>query len=331
MIQNDKIRVVALDWLKGALVVFMVVYHAINYSGYRGVAFRIMAFLPPSFILITGLLLTNSYLLRYKVTDPRLHQRLLIRGAKLILLFVALNVSLVLLRGAGDGQALAALVELATRWREVCLAPSERIASSSILLSIGYVLLLASPLLLLHSIKSWLLPVLAALLVVACTLAEWNQTLNYYVAMMTFGVVGMCLGAIPLSTLERLARTWTLLLPAYGVYRLCSYFLGDPYLLQLIGTVVSLLVLLGLALRFSQTGLAYRQFVLLGRYSLFGYIFQLVVLQALRVVLPSADPSACFVIMTLATLLFTWVGTVVVDRLRQSAQLFDLTYKCIFA
>lgn len=42
-------RVAALDWLKGALVVFMVIYHSLNYSGdYTGAAFRLMAFPHPS-------------------------------------------------------------------------------------------------------------------------------------------------------------------------------------------------------------------------------------------------------------------------------------------
>ena len=321
-----------MDWLKGALVVFMVIYHALNYSGdYTGWAFRLMAFLPPSFILITGLLLTNNYLARYRGTDPQLHQRLLARGAKLILLFVALNVGLVLLRSPSGGQAFTALGELATRWYQIFFAPTERITSSSILLSIGYVLLLGSPLLLLSRIKPWVLPVLAAILVASCCFFEWKQTLNYYLAMVTCGIVGMCLGMMRLERLEQVARQWIFILPAYAVYRLCSYFLGEPYPIQLMGTVLSLSVLFGLALVFSQGGFAYRQFVLLGRYSLFGYIFQLVVLQVLRAVLPMGDPAESFIVMTLVTLVATLAGTVIVEKLRQTAKTFDLTYKWVFA
>jgi peptidoglycan/LPS O-acetylase OafA/YrhL len=332
MTQEKKERVAALDWLKGALVVFMVIYHSLNYSvDYNAAAFRLMAFLPPSFILITGLLLTNSYLLRYRPTDPQLHQRLLTRGAKLILLFVALNVSLVLLRNVGNGQAVPALRELAGRWYEIFFAPSERVASSAILLSIAYVLLVASPLVLLYWVKPWLLPVLATILVVACCLFEWNRNLNYYIAMVTFGIVGMSLGMIPLNKLEWFARKWLFLLPVYAVYRLSSYLLGEIYPVQLAGTLLSLSILFGVALMFSQTGFAYRQCVLLGRYSLFGYIFQLIVLQFLRALLPVAEPMASLIIMTLVTLVLTWLGTVVIEKLRQTAQVFDVTYKWVFA
>jgi hypothetical protein len=256
---------------------------------------------------------------------------LLTRGVKLILLFVALNVGLVLLRSAGDGQAFAALGELAKRWHEIFFAPSGRITSSSILLSIGYVLVVASPLLLLHWIRPWLLPALTAILVGACCFFEWDQNLNYYVEMVTFGIVGMCLGMIPLERLEGFARKWIFILPAYAVYRLCSYFFGELYAIRLMGTVLSLSILFGVALMFSQKGFTYRQFVLLGRYSLFGYIFQLVVLQVLRAVLPTEEATASFVIMMLITLVLTWLGTVVVEKLRQTARVFDATYKLVFA
>jgi uncharacterized membrane protein len=50
--QEKKERVAALDWLKGALVIFMVIYHSLNYSGeYTSAAFRLMAFLPPDAFL----------------------------------------------------------------------------------------------------------------------------------------------------------------------------------------------------------------------------------------------------------------------------------------
>jgi hypothetical protein len=141
----------------------------------------------------------------------------------------------------------------------------------------------------------------------------------------------MCLGAIPLSVLERFARRWELLLPAYCAYRLCSYFFGEPYPIQFVGTVLSLSILFGLALVLSQAGLAYRQCVLLGRYSLFGYIFQLLVLQVLRGVLPSTDPTASVLIMIPLSLVLTWAGTVLVEKLRRTVPAFDATYKLVFA
>ena len=132
----------ALDWVKGALVVLMVVYHSLNYSPYTPVAFDYIAFLPPSFIFVAGFLLTNSYLARYDLKDWRLHQRLVMRGAKLILLFTALNLGLYFI-----ALGPAAVGQFAENVQAIYLAADGRVASFSILTSIGYLLLLA-PLLL---------------------------------------------------------------------------------------------------------------------------------------------------------------------------------------
>ena len=142
MPDEKKERVAALDWLKGALVVFMVIYHSLNYSGdYTAAAFRLMAFLPPSFILITGLLLTNSYLSRYKsdrsptasaVANSR-------RQARLAICRVECGPGAASKRWKRTG-LYSLSGSLQRRWREIFFAPSGRVASSSILVCIGYVL-----------------------------------------------------------------------------------------------------------------------------------------------------------------------------------------------
>src|SRR5258708_615613 len=86
-------RIAALDFTKGALVLIMVVYHWLNYF-YRpqGDVYKYLRFLTPSFIFITGFLVSNVYLSKYGVTDPRLPRRLIQRGLKILGVFVVLNV-----------------------------------------------------------------------------------------------------------------------------------------------------------------------------------------------------------------------------------------------
>jgi len=327
-----KNRIAALDWVKGALVLLMVVYHSINYAGFPGAAFRLMGFLPTSFIFLTGLLLTNNYLSRYGTTDWRLHQRLFTRGVKLILLFIVLNLGMVIVRSGGGGDGWAAINEMVDRWDEIFLSPAERVASSTILNSIGYLLILGSPLLLLHRLRPWLLPAVAFVLFGGCCLLEQEKALNYYVAMVTFGILGMAIGMIPLQKLEGFSRRWTVVLIAYAVYRLCSYFFGEMYPVQLAGTVLSLSILFGAGLVLSEKGIVYRQFVLLGRYSLFGYVFQLLVLQLLRRVIHAPQQSiGAVAILAALTLVLTWLGIVIVEKLRQTARGFDVSYKLVFA
>ena len=55
--------------------------------------YKYLHFLTPSFIFITGFMISNVYLSKYAVTDPRLSKRLFTRGLKLIAIFLVLNVA----------------------------------------------------------------------------------------------------------------------------------------------------------------------------------------------------------------------------------------------
>src|SRR5215475_10691908 len=87
-------RISALDFTKGALVLIMVLYHWINYFiGPQWEYYFYLRFLTPSFIFITGFMVSNVYLSKYDPADRRLPRRLLTRGIKLLAIFVALNVA----------------------------------------------------------------------------------------------------------------------------------------------------------------------------------------------------------------------------------------------
>src|SRR5262245_13312773 len=86
-------RIAALDFTKGALVLFMVLYHWLNYFvASQGEFYRYLRFLTPSFIFITGFLISNVYLSRYRISDPRLPRRLVQRGLKTLAIFIILNI-----------------------------------------------------------------------------------------------------------------------------------------------------------------------------------------------------------------------------------------------
>src|SRR5215475_7529793 len=86
-------RIAALDFTKGALVLIMVLYHWLNYfHGPYGDIYKYLRFLTPSFIFISGFLITNVHLSKYEITDSRLPKRLFRRGLKILAVFLALNV-----------------------------------------------------------------------------------------------------------------------------------------------------------------------------------------------------------------------------------------------
>ena len=87
-------RISALDFTKGTLVLLMVLYHWLNYFiGIQWGYYQYLRFLTPSFIFITGFMVSRVYLAKYDPTDGRLSLRLFTRGLKLLAIFIVLNVA----------------------------------------------------------------------------------------------------------------------------------------------------------------------------------------------------------------------------------------------
>ena len=72
----------------------MVLYHWMNYFiGPQWAYYKYLQFLTPSFIFITGFMISNIYLSKYAAADPRLSKRLFTRGLKLMAIFLVLNLA----------------------------------------------------------------------------------------------------------------------------------------------------------------------------------------------------------------------------------------------
>ena len=198
------------------------------------------------------------------------------RGAKLILLFTALNLGLYLI-AVGP----AAVGQFAENFQSIYFAPGKRVASFPILTSIGYLLLLAPLLLRIGSWSRWVLPTLAFALLMFCSVMEWKGSVSYHLGMISYGIMGTAFGLLPLERVAGFARKWFIVVPLYCLYRTGSYFIGEPYAMQLTGVVTGLLMLYSLALALPPKTHVYRQIVLLGRYSLFGYIIQLGIIRVI--------------------------------------------------
>ena len=137
-------RLPALDFTKGALVLFMVLYHWLNYFvSADGAYYRYLRFLTPSFIFITGFLISHVYLSKYRITDPRLPRRLLTRGLKILGIFMLLNLGIGLVV---PGEALLNSFSVSTLTSTYITGNfgSGRAAAFCVLVPISYLLILSA-------------------------------------------------------------------------------------------------------------------------------------------------------------------------------------------
>lgn len=325
-------RIVSIDFTKGVLVVFMVLYHALNYSAWRTVPGQYMGFLPPSFILITGFLLTNVYTAKYQTGNWPLYRRLLVRGFKLVLIFTVLNVmGNAVVAQNYNGQRLS-LADFFREWQAVFVWGNAPMASFEILLPIAYLLLLAPLLLRAHFASRRLVPGFALLSLVGCSGMEQAGVAWSHLCLLSVGVIGAAAGVIPLAKLDAILRKrWPLVVTAYLVYWVCQVAWGQIYPVQVFAACATLPMIHAVAIRLNIKACLNQEVSRLGRYSLFSYIAQIALLQILhRVQVFDETSKASVVCMGFATLIATWAAVCLVEYSRRRSSWIGAGYRAVF-
>jgi len=327
-------RLDALDFTKGALVLCMVLYHSLNIfrSDRGGEWLRYLRFLPPSFIFLTGFLLAHVYPAKYEGDRLRLYRRLLFRGARLLALFVLLNVVVSMaVRRNYNGMELG-LGTLLDNWDDILLLGGHYRAVFEVLAPISYLLMLGGFLMAAHRAWRWSLPVL----VLAAAAADFISTRQGLplplVEMLGIGVLGMILGFSSEANLRLLWKYRWIVVGLEAVYLLTLTFYGENELSQALGVCVVVSFIYVIAEAAPGSFAATRALRLLGQYSLVGYIAQIALLQILARVLPHSLPvaprlSIAGVIAAAGTLAtVAWVRWA-----RQRSAAVNKVYQAIFA
>jgi hypothetical protein len=329
-VTRSSARIGALDWTKGALVLCMVVYHSINYSAFRPWAFKLLAFLPFSFILIAGFLVGQVYAVKYDLATIRPYARLATRGVKLLALFIVLNVAYCV---ALERNIVEGLWEFSERSRTIFLSGNGREGVFEVLLPISYFLLLAPALLWLYSRwRGRAVATAAAILFLLCAGLDLNGISCKNLCLFSGGVIGMGLGFLPIRLIDNFARQFPLVLAIYIGYRVCDWFVGENYSMQVLGALATLGLIYGITSHLDCESWLGRQMTLFGNYSLMGYLVQIPLIQ-LFVLLSGGKPNhwlgvVAVIIGTSVVLFLVIYG---IDELRRRSKVCDRMYKAVLA
>jgi hypothetical protein len=323
----------ALDFTKGALVVLMVFYHWINYFiRTEGTVYRYIRFITPSFIFITGFLVTHAYLAKYDLRDARLPKRLFERGAKLLALFTALNLAVgLMMPGNRDGsqRGVSAFLQNAA---VIYGSGNGGGAVFQVLVPISYVLLLGAVLLL---FRRWLVfPVYAicvglaavGLFVDLCGLASGNLEL------VGIGLLGVYFGSVGTVRLNGWLTRMPWVALGYAAYLVAITVWDVLYPLQIVGVCLTLFLIYWLGSKWTGSGVLLTRVLLLGRYTLLAYIGQIIVLQLLVRLLHSVASSEWRLTLSLfGVLLLTQLMVEAVEWSRIRSKTADGLYRAVFA
>ena len=328
-------RIPALDFTKGALVLIMVLYHWLNYFiGPQGSFYVYLRFLPPSFIFITGFLISQVYLRTYQMTDARIPRRLVIRGLKILAIFTVLNALIsLLIPEARNGKSFIESFS-ASSLTPIYITGSPagaKLAAFTILVPIGYLLIASAGLLVLSRVYKHIFHVATFIFLLSIFVFGLRGVKNDILELFAIGLLGVSVGCISIQKVNEILKHPLALLFAYLCYLMAIRAWDVPYPLQVIGVFLTLAVIYWLGTLSGETGAIPRCVILLGKYSLLGYIAQIAILQlgrrGLRHV--SLGPwGLC--ISFFAAIALTIVAIEVMDRARAKVRIVNTVYSAVF-
>lgn len=328
-------RDTAFDAVKGVLVVLMVVYHALSIASTAGAeAFRYIRFISGSFIFISGFVISRFMSARFAAAPGATTRRLVTRGAKVLLIFTALNLAI---HASGFGNAAKrhlGIEGFVSNAASIYLVGDGTMSSFLILLPIAYLMVIAP--LYLAIVGRAGTP--AAIVLLVAALAAGSGALGPPAPIAEFmlvGLCGLCLGT-PALTDALIGRPppgrLLTLVGLFAAVWLTGRF-GDPLALYCVGVAVVLKFLHDAVRLLSPGGRTARWAELLGVYALPCYIAQIVVLQiGFRLMGGTRQPPGLgIVVFMVATTAICLALAVVTQRLRRRSALVDRTYRWVFA
>jgi hypothetical protein len=322
-------RLQALDFTKGALVLLMIVYHSINYFHNDYTWTQYLRFLPASFILISGFLISHIYLGRSSATAAQLFVRLTSRGSKLLVLFLLLNLPFLvagILKGSSPDLVFSA-------WVDGLFLPQEgKSAAFHILLPISYLLLCGALLVFCYKKTGWVFYVLLFGTVAAVLAVQQFGNSNVVIDALLIGLLGCVAGLSPTAALNRMAVYRFVLTGATVAYYVLMPRLGSSRVAEIVGCFLPVMLIFAFGLQIAEKKLA-DVILLFGKYSLVAYIVQIGWLQIIRAFLRKLDVSwpVALGVGFVACLVLSAVSVYVLDALVKRVQVVQRLYRLVFA
>lgn len=328
-------RISALDFTKGTLVLVMVLYHWLNYFvGAQGPFYRYLSFLPPSFICITGFLIAQVYLSKGRINDSRLPRRLMVRGLKLLIIFIILNVGIISLipavhneRHKFDSFSVGNLESVFVTGNMA----GGRTVAFYVLVPISYLLLLSAFLVIAHRHHQQAFHAMTIICLLAISVLSLNGLKSGNLELLTIGLLGTSIGHISIDKINLLLKHPFTVVVAYLFYAAAITLWNVPYPLQVAGVLLTLILLYLAGTVSGDSGKVQRSLIMLGKYSLFGYIAQIAILQLLRRSLHMELEAWALGASFLAAIALTLVAVKAVDRARSMSAFVNRLYGAVFS
>jgi OpgC protein len=323
-------RDLALDFVRGWLVVVMVVYHAMNYfSSAEARYYGYLRFVNGSFVFLSGYAIALFHQHKRSGLASAQALKLFWRGGRLLLLFTALNLAISLLGLTSYKSAQFSVGRFFGNAFDIYVLGRGDAMAFRILVPIAYVIMVAPLFLMWPRVRSLLM--LATLLAASTyTLVTANIAPNVFFALL--GLVGMSLGFVTAKHLPRGTPSWPLMAIGSAVLVWSMDWLSGNVALYGLGIACLLKLVYDAARRLNMDAWVSLQLQRLGAYSLLAYIAQIAFLHGLRRLPVTAQPLGIveLLLIGLLTTIFLVGLCQLVSHLRQRSAWADRGYRWVF-
>ena len=329
-----------LDIIKGMLVVTMVLYHCASMAHITypelGIIPNGLKFLHYAFLLITGFLCGWYYLPKLCISPQAVRARLRFRAGRITAIFLLMNVFLYCIGSTLSYEKLRNSVNsFSNIMQNFILSVSGKLVAFQILFPIAIFLLVAS--LLLGRVS---IPVLLGLILFASIAGCFSQTIMF----VEFGMVGMLFGILARAGILTIFWQWIRYHKWLPPTLLLVYLLNLARVRWLVTVLLPLKLVVYTAESFFWfatflivveffVGLKIRDMVIqLGRYTLFAYLAQMLIIRLGYMVIQKMEISGLsyyFVNLTTSLIILFFV-IALLDGLRHRYSAIDDLYRIVF-
>lgn len=319
-----------LDFVKGTLVIVMVVYHAMNYfTNVDASYYGYLRFINGSFVFLAGYVVSTFYDEKYGADGWQLLKRLTWRGIKLLVLFTALNLAISALGVTSYQSVEFGTAGYLANVTEIYGSGNGKLMAFQILIPISYVLLVAP----LYFTSRWFRdPLVVVTLIFAFTYSFLDLAApNLF--FLLIGLVGLSVGIMLKSRTVPAIRSRVVIIIGISLCAVVGNALSSNVLTYSIGVLLMLKLIYDGATLIDARGLTKRMTVVLGQYSLVCYVAQIVFLFALYRILSKPQWSLGYELglVIVGTCFALLGGCLLLTHCRRNSLVVDRAYRSVFA
>lgn len=315
----------SLDVVKGWCVLVMAIHHAINCFPELGYSLRYVHFVSGAFPFLAGFVSMSVH--GQSGADRRnAGSREIARGLRLVAMCVLLNVPVWWM----DGQLRGGLPGVATYLADVFALADYRFVRFSLLIPIGYVLIVMGALRVAGAARPSVALALALGLFLCCMGMRPELPLRATLSFLAIGLLGAACGGGTWEFLRRVrAQPLALLLLYLGVQAVILRW-RQPLPIYVVNVVVSVFLLLATASWAGSRVWFHGLWLLWGRYTLVLYLAQIALFAGIRGLTGPVDGLTPFIGALAAVCLFQAGLAWAIDAARKSSARWDRAYRMCF-